>query len=49
MVQKRWEIRTILGKLLDNLHDADDAGLLAVGVVKEGLVADIHVAHVVAS
>lgn len=34
--------RTVFGVLSDNLHGADDAGCLAVGVVEEGLVAGVH-------
>lgn len=38
---------TVGGELLDNLHDAGDAGLLAVGVVEKGFVTNIHAAHMV--
>jgi hypothetical protein len=38
---------TVFAEFLDDLHDACDAGFFAVGVIEKGLVADIHVPHIV--
>ena len=45
----RRERRTICGVLLYNLHNTDNTGGLAVGVVEKGLVSLLHVAHKVSS
>lgn len=43
---KIWEgLRTVNRMLLDNLHHADHSGGLAIGVIEEGLISFLHVAH----
>lgn len=44
----RGRVRTVRGVLLHDLHDADDGGDFAAGVVEEAKVAFLHGADVVA-
>jgi len=41
-------LQTVFRVFLHNLHDTDDTRVLAVGVIEEGFVADIHASQVVA-